>query len=256
MKNFTKISILIFFTASMMACKKDNTVVTPVEVCKVSKLSYVDSKQVTTSSTTYEYNSDGKVSKATDSRTGNYYTISYSSTAIVIIQFDKNNKQGTSNSYILNSAGYIVKGDYYGVVQTYEYDSQGYLMKLSYLSSGGGTFTTNYTYTDGNLTNIKSYDPLGKLYYSASFDYYLDKTNTLGDDNSGSTVVFIPNQNLFGKGSKNLVKKLTLIINSTPAQTTITDYTYTFDTKGNITRVVDSSSGRETYATDLEYICK
>jgi hypothetical protein len=242
MKNFTKISILIFFIASVMACKKDNTVVTPVEVCKVSLLTNTDkANEITTEQ--YEYNSDGKVSKITY-KDGRYAVIDYSSTAMVVSITDKNNKKA-SYSYTLNAAGYVTKGPVsvylnYGDA-IYEYNSDGYLIKTSYQDLNGNT---TYSYTDGNLTSSTVTG------ITITYEYYTDKLNNLGS-NGGIFKAF--GQNLYGKPSKNLVKKFTY---TSSGQSLIGNYTYAFDSKGNVVQEIFKYSSGETNKIDLVYQCK
>jgi Domain of unknown function (DUF4595) with porin-like fold len=259
MKNLTKILLSIYVAIMMIAvaCKKENTV--SPEICQVISSKYYDATYKKYITTKYDYNSDGKVSKISNDRDGSYTTISYSSTAIVTTDFDKNNKQLYTQNYILNAMGYVIKsGATSNFPYTYEYDSQGYFIK-----GFNSEYTETNTYTDGNLTTNKvTYTNSGKFYGSTTYDYYLDKPNTLTLNNFSSLSAYSygisidVSQNLTGKKSKNLVKKTTTINYFANSTTDITDYTYTFDSKGNPTQAVAKSSNGYANTIDIEYLCK
>lgn len=256
MKNLTKILLSIYVSIMMIAvaCKKENTV--SPEVCKVSSVKSYNEKTKTTETIQYEYNTDGKVGKMTYSpivlanKNQAYEIISYSSTAIIFTLYDDKNKIISTSTYRLNSSGYVSEIMNFGKF-TYEYDGQGFLVKE--LTEGFGQYITNYTYTDGNLTSIKELDDKGKTTYTITNEYYLDKPNPLKIDKSIGFWKNIVGQNLFGKSSRNLLKKSTENSGST---TIITDYTYSFDDKGNPIQLIEKASNGSNYTSDLTYLCK
>lgn len=256
MKNLTKILLSIYVAIMMIAvaCKKEDTV--SPEVCKVSSIKSYNEKAKTIETIQYEYNTDGKVSKITYSpillanKNQAYEIISYSSTAIIFTLYDDKNKIISTSTYQLNPAGYVSEITEFGKY-TFDYDNQGLLIKES--TVGFGVFITNYNYTDGNLTSIRQLDDKGKMTYSIVNEYYLDKPDVLKIDKTNGFWKNIIGQSVFGKGSKNLLKKTTENNGST---TVITDYTYTFDSKGNPVQVVSKASNGYNYTADLTYLCK
>lgn len=112
---------------------------------------------------------------------------------------------------------------------------------------------TNYEYANGNMVKSTSYsedEPDAKTI--TEFTYYTDKSDSR---NASLSKIYIPGLGVAGAGSKNLLKKS---VATTPdATTTITNYSYTFDSEGKVIleTSVDEDSGEQT-TSSYTYTCK
>lgn len=109
----------------------------------------------------------------------------------------------------------------------FEYGNGGHLTKKVTNESGNET-TDIFIWEDGNLIASTTHE-LGQE-VSREYEYYLNKVNTIGNENFG--------QHRWGFSSKNPVKRMTSHFD---AGDVVTDYTYEFDSEGYITKVTESS---------------
>jgi hypothetical protein len=135
-----------------------------------------------------------------------------------------------STTYTLNMNGFVsIKiqlspGHLDSVV--YEYDNNGYLSASTeyYIRINNNStqvYNNSYTYQDGNLVRKEL---SGANQSVATYEYYTDKLNMYYPDG---------NRVLYGKASKNLVKKITEV---TGSDSYSENYTYEYDALGYVTK--------------------
>ncbi len=123
---------------------------------------------------------------------------------------------------------------------TYTYDANGYLIQIK-----DGSETTNFTYTNGNITSIDDgYRTYAITYGTDTYNggFFRYNTNDTFPEEL-ETLLF----SYYGKRSKALPVKS--VITNGGSQTTET-YTYEKDVNGNITKFVNSG-----YTMQYTYNC-
>lgn len=207
MNKFQLLILLVGIFSTLAGCKKDNTDNPILPSKKISTIFFNSDP-----TETFEYNSDGKLSKLSYGTQG-YDSYTYSGNTIFILSYY--NGSTSHDTLILNSQGYVSKKSDGWQIITYEYND-GYCVKET-RDPGGDPSITNYTYVNGNLAT----DGMGSTY-----EYYLDKANTIGNEQCG--------QNFYGKSSKNLIKQR---IFSTGSGSIIYTYTYEYDQDNYVTKM-------------------
>jgi len=235
--------VFILFTSS---CKKgDDINKSSANINSVKKLQTVHYSSGST--TTYEYNSDGKVSKSIDTGDGVHgggytFTYTYSGNIITTTTVEPTGRI-TNEVSTLNSQGYISKttgtrgSQNYAI--TYEYDNSGYCIKEIFSESNSNQITT-YIYTNGNKTSSTYTE--GTYTSLVTYEYYLDKENTLSDEH-------LFGMSYRGKSSKNLIKKETY----PPSNTSFTAYTYDYDQDNYVTKLTNTYNDGTTYWETYSY---
>lgn len=244
-KHVWNIAITFSLLLIVSACKKNTEDPQPPEV--VSKYcDFATEKKDGQLIFNREFTADGKINKYTFPRDSVYTSFIYKVDSI--FTSDYSYKNGTnvlksSTAYKLNSDGNVVaslKTD--GTQFAYTYDNNGYLITKVQTSSGGGTSTYTYSYTDGNLSSYS------KSSYTVYYEYFTDKDNKIRSFGLN-----------YGKQSKNLWKKVTQI--SSAGTTMFTgERTCDFDADGlPITEhyIYTPSSGvKDTSLYEYTYFCK
>ena len=135
----------------------------------------------------------------------------------------------------LNSEGYTVTtslGHY-----TWEYDSSGYLLKVTSSWPQTGTIVSNYFYNCWN--NVSVSDSGSNLYGSpvggkiTTNEYYAEQLNTIGNENIG--IAYWGKQN-------NCLLKISYTHNQT-AIDTLGGFSYEFDSLKRVTKEITKKSG-------------
>ncbi|MBP8114905.1 MAG: hypothetical protein KAY50_06075 [Chitinophagaceae bacterium] len=241
-----KNSILFtLITISMAACQKDKSGNTTL----VAPTPQIKTYSIGTSDVTYSYDTQGRLLTRI-SVIGNWkYVYTYS-----------------TNS---------VKEDYYtGAIITgtknIDLNADGFLTKELRTFPATGNYQTNYTYTaNKQIATIVSSNSLNtntniqtKFYTGTTLDsshltysyntdkyryiytYYTDKTNSIGNKNSGR--LFYPEDANFP------LKQVKYIFS--PANIQIDDYTYSFDSQNRITKRTITTAGSSTPSVnDITY---
>lgn len=218
------------------SCKKggDNTNQPLASQKKIKTIIYSNS---TSMSKIYEYNSEGKLIKA--SSVDGTYINDYTYAGNIITEVMHTGGKTYTTVYTMNLQGYVINingsDEHDRFVETFEYDNLGNCVKeiATFVIYGVSTFS--YTYLDGNMT---SRSEVQSMYtYTSSYEYYLDKENTLG---WGSPEPW----NLTGKPNKNLVKKII-------APYTSYNCTYEFDQNNLVTKQIKTptTSGTAVWIT-------
>lgn len=199
--------VIVGFLFLVNSCKKDNSATPKTPFKKVATINISDDPTVN-----YEYNSDGKLSKLSYGNSSiNYNTYTYSENTVIILE----HYSGiiSSDTLFLNSHGYVIKETNGWSTRAYEYDNNGYCTKQTYDPSSNSPSITNYTYINGNLLT-----EVGNNTGTYTYEYYLDKDNTISNEYKGV--------NFYGKSNKNL-KKQSILSGSSGSD--INTYTYEFD---------------------------
>jgi hypothetical protein len=232
----------VFLTLTS-SCKKsdDSNNPTPTLSKKVQTIQYSNGN-----TETFEYNSDGKLSKDTETGpvTNNDYTDTYTYSGNIITETSTSLNAGTTHTLAitLNSQGYISNiTEVYAnqnYVETFEYDNSGYLTKETETPEGNDIYTYTYTYTNGNRiseTVAKNSSNVQTVYY----EYYLDKENALSAEK-------LVGECYSGKSDKNLIKRITY------SSSEIESYTYEYDQDNYVTKqtttAVDGTTSWKTYS--------
>jgi hypothetical protein len=195
--------LLVGIFSTLVGCKKDNNANPIVPSKKVATIFFNNDP-----TETFEYNSDGKLSKLSYGTQG-YDSYTYSGNTIFILHYY--NGSASYDTLVLNSQGYVSKMSNGSRTITYEYND-GYCVKESWY---GGTSIMNYEYVNGNLVTDGT----------VTYEYYLDKANTIDNEHCGI--------NFRGKTSKNLVKQT---IYSNGSGSDIYTYTYEYDQDNYVTK--------------------
>jgi hypothetical protein len=230
------LSSCILITAILLfpGCKKDSDEEPPAPVCRVQTLT--ESSVVIS----YVYDSAKRVSKAIYSD-GHLAEYKYKGDTTRILKtsggaFDRrliiiNNAQGMAVLVRIeeNPAGTD------GVIISYQYNGTEMIQSIQKSIGSANANVTNYTWSAGNLIEIKNNGS------TTTLDYYTDKLNQPGNYLEAVNL----SQGYVNFKTKNLVK--------TVAQSTSTTITYVFDSHGNISRAEFSNSSGN--AIDFTYQC-
>lgn len=239
---YQKLIITALLSATLVfSCKKKEDAVeeTPVETTTgdsnpLLKIDKIKTEERIANGVTlkieYTYGSDGKVTKM-DYGDGNFSAVEWSTIKCLRKEFNKGNSLPVSTiEYNLNSAG-LCSGQTgeNGFSTSYEYDANGYQVKFTFKTSGSEV-SSNYIISSGNQTGVSSGS--GTTAMTGTTEYFLDKTNTIGDHNKGMPI--------FGTQNKNLQKK---IITTVAGSTNVTTISYEFDSKNRVAKMTQIGSG-------------
>jgi hypothetical protein len=219
----------LLITASLLfpGCKKDKDEEPPVPPKPVCRTLTITESSVTAS---FVYDANKKVSRvAYSDGTIEDYTYKGDTTKILrttsgAFEFRKiitNNADGMATQVRIedNAAGTS------GLIISYVYNGTELIQEVQKPIGSATTTVTIYTWTAGNLTELKSGTSVTTL------DYYNNKESQLG--NYLEAVNVSQGYNIFK--TKNLVKRIT-------QSGTATEITYTFNADNNITSAVFSGS--------------
>jgi hypothetical protein len=248
----------IFLTGVFFACKKDkNESPQPSTPAVTIPKIKTETDSLDNSTTTYFYNSAGKVYKILY-HDGSYDTVIYAANSITVkgykinpltlsyeMVFNLNNKGLATSAWQIN---------YNGSKKTNNSLFKTFLFNNSKTSKTNDTITIQYFYNtndnmikaiyNNNDTITFNYDNIGNLIstvsygYTINYEYYTDKTNTIGYYNFG--IYFL------GKDSKNLVK-------SEIHNTYTRNFNYTFDSNNRVSKKRQITSNYQNTTTYTYY---
>ena len=234
MKNLKIVTSAIIAIALAGSCKKDNGDVVMNKEPQLSKI-----EQVGTSwSTEFSYGADGRIQQSKD----NSFTtkFDYSSGSPVIYEYNtatglpsgkiagvvmNNERIAKLVNYYYNSTGAEVSSTPF----LFEYDVNGYQVKKSY-----DNYVYSSTVVNGNTIKLLKTNTSTGVVNTTDYEYFLDKKNLFNlnfleqwwFDNVTN------DKSLMGTKNENLLKKATT---TAGANTTVTEFTYTFDASGKVT---------------------
>ncbi|MCB0524077.1 MAG: hypothetical protein H6576_04210 [Lewinellaceae bacterium] len=212
MKNISIFALLVLLAFG--ACKKDDTkpnnngsTISPSSGKQLVSLKY-DNNQSDPSY--YEYDDKGRVIKYVDG--DDVFTYSYIGNEVWATEFrTSDNRQVFNFKGVLNSAGNVIKATgvsnynpaiFNNIEFTFEYNSDGYLIRKTSVYENLYTYKVEYTYTNGNLTGVKTYKD-GVFEYGGTYEYSSTKPNKIGlkwtDFAGANTFAGKPNKNLHTK---------------------------------------------------------
>jgi len=225
------------------------------ESCKIETLNQ-SKDDGSTENQTPIFDSMGRLSQWTVKGSGyeSVENFQYESGKITVTGVEKTNNDSYNFStvYNLDNEGRIsnVIESYYNMPLNIEYNTDGYLSEIKYAHSGINPFSSNvvYTYKDGNLIKILTtsnqlagvHQRILEITYNNDeitdpviYDFLFSRVNRVYDE------YFTNVSHLLGKRSKNAIK----IITETDGLYTANEtFTYERDSKGNITKVTETSS--------------
>ena len=207
----------LFAVLGLTSCKKEKTSDTPTTpTSQTSSLIRIKTEVQQNTIRNYFYDFDGKVTKDEDgSIRSNYRTYEYTSNTSVLVKRYKADTLYSTRIYILNKDGYAIYTEYLddNTIDTNYYDVNGFMMYSK---------NDQLTVKDGNVIEQITSNDGKKEVDTATYTYYLDRLNTIGESNHGAS--------FFGKDSKNLLKTE----KHTSYGGNFRTYTYDFDTKGRV----------------------
>jgi hypothetical protein len=259
--NYLTICLLLITILFSSSCNKKKDTTTPSTPATAKILKEISHSTTSIDTTKYFYNSSGKPVKITSSSDTSYTTIEYSSTAVTLKFFDKNNVLTTQEIFNLNSSGLattavvtdFTKSSKSNILLrnrifskgnnstsynfSYTYDSNGYLTH-EIKSFPGATITDNYTISNGNTISYTEVQVAGSTTNNSSGNYTFltDKTNTIGMQNCG--IAFL------GKDNKNLES---VLVRTYSSGSNTTNYNYEYDSKNRVTKMTETPSVNSTY---------
>jgi hypothetical protein len=245
---------LLIITIMLSGCRSEELVkpTTALKKLKTVSTGYTDlSGDVIYETKTFSYNSAGKVSGVILNNSGSNshidsmtYTYSRDSVKAITVSigypYAPLNKSISTQLYKLNSKGYVISSvlttqSQGNLIQTYEYDANGYCTKMTQ-SSAPNNMVATFKYLNGNM--ISSVWNFGTQVFNEEMTYYLDKINTL-----------IPNNNegidYFGNESKNLVK--TEHLSGTGSSDITCQYDYEFDANNYVKKRITTIGNNITW---------
>jgi YD repeat-containing protein len=238
-----RVRFLIFLIPFFFSCSKKESnmpLVTPQKTnCSIASANYTGGALNFTYTITY--NDDGKISKLVYDGVSAYVkTFTYSGNMIYI---NLNGINSATDTISLNSAGLMVTHkettDSSVYNTTFTYDANGQVVSSTTQQDNLPPVTTNYTFTNGDLTNTSVGGMKDTTVYS------LDKPAVIGNLDDFDQLIY------YG-ASYYTNKHLKQSFSSWPYHYT---FSYSYDQDGKITSVV-SNDGTAIEAFTFNYECK
>ncbi len=229
--------IFIAFVALVLtpSCKKDNSI-QPASKKILTGIEYQYSSD--TSYAYFTYDQQGRVLTGSDGEDTS--TFQYNGNEVTIVEWDSvENREVFSFKGTLNANGLLAGGNatskyspnyVYQQQHQYEYDANGYMTKASIQRDNNTNFEYRFSYTNGNLTQMDSYNKDGLT------NTYLYEYN--GNNPVKTNIVwlnyFLPANTITGKNSAQNPTKITRKRTNAPDE--VTTYAYTLDADGYVVR--------------------
>lgn len=198
------------------------------------------------------YNADGSLTSITDNfntQTSFSYmpdfalTYKYPGTVFEMKHTTKNQMGRITKAELWKNDVLIDKDEY-------TYNAEGYLVKKRTVKVATGAISiTDYTYENGNLVSLKSYQD-GTLRYSHQFTYYTDKVNKFNVDVYDQFELKFMAGTFFGRHNRHLLKSWSFINHSSNSSHS-NEYTYTLDADGYPVKLTHIDDG---YTTSANFI--
>lgn len=179
-----KLFIVLSALVMLASCKKEKTTPPPIQTGGKNLIKY--SIPSSPYEETYEYDAMGRLIKM-DEQNGDLYTFTFSGNSVHIKEIRKpeNNRVVSDLTCTVDAQGRIISGT--GTQQfqqnnpqtvqfNYEYNADGYLVKLTKDYSTNTDLMYIYNYTGGDLVEEKHYEN-GQFKSYMLYEYYLDKPN-------------------------------------------------------------------------------
>jgi len=265
-KNISYLSIsAMAFLLSFASCKKDkDSVVEPVNPCKVAEVKGANDQVLSLS----EYNAEGKITKVTNSATNEYTVYDYDSAYVRAYTHAADGTLKGTSKIEVNSSGYVAKSFNTSIGNTtitydsvyYQYNSDGYLIReivYTYIFDKNGevlskdAYITTYDISGGNVLQ-STYTKVGEVTFPeiTRYEYDTSVENWSGISISGSSASPIPT----GKRTKNPVTKITSGLG-----TSTEELSYSYDDQGNVTEVKitkTTPAGTTESTSKISYTCQ
>lgn len=188
-----------------------------------------------TSTFTYEYNMDGKLTKLVHSKAGQEdYVQLYVYSAGRVEYLLPSASDTIRSTYFLNSQGLADSSvsEFGESVTRFSYDANGYLIRGVRSNMGHDFLAATYSIAGGNLVSIANDPPVN---YTETYTY-TDKVNTIGNENTG--------QGWMGKQSVNLMATQHIEPSNYNSS-----FTYEFDSLGRVSSYVQVSGSGSSSVT-------
>jgi len=235
---------------ALTSCKKDSDESEPMPLIATETSDGITS--------TFSYK-DGRLDKIVNSDNSKT-TFTYETSKVTVSEFESNGTISSTEIYTLNSKGLAISSTSTGkkkksgnmitdrlmlknstsTTATYEYDANGYMTKVT-MSDGTTTSSSTLVITDGNPTSGTATSE--GFTFNLLFAYFTDKTNTIGQENEGTTFL--------GKQSKNLLKSATI---SFIGYSVSSNYVYEYDSKNRVTNQTETDSDGNTHIVSYTFI--
>ena len=198
-------------------------------------------------SSTYTYDMQGRLLKQEDSE-GGKVTYTYSNNTVIENNYNASSTLVSTYAIDLNADGLVIKKTLtFPTTTTYifEYSYNTNKQLVQEIKKRGNpitvTSTVEYTYTANQLSSKKEYLSDGTLYLTSVFEYFTDKSNSMGFKNFG--LLFYAEESDFPKKSE---------INTFSPTNSITDlYEYLYDSKNRISKRI--TNGGSNGVNDITY---
>ncbi|TKC58143.1 DUF4595 domain-containing protein [Pedobacter hiemivivus] len=244
-------SILLFLLLFLFACSKNDLTTDPnpttKDTCRLLSADLFDGQNKIHGSATFTYNNDGYITASTSTQDSAFttYSATYTNNKIVL-----KTKYYGDYVYILDDQRRAISFEennlpYSHVLETYTYNSDGYLDRLTRTESYGIT-TYQLSYTNGNLVSAKGStvpEPNSSYrdYVDVTFAYSEDKAVELLEPLNPLKALYVtkPLAGFFGKPSKNLLIKTSSFSYINPSYKFGSENTFSFEKDANnkITRI-------------------
>jgi len=182
----------------------------------------LDKNKFLADTTEYTYNADGHVAHVRFSWNRSKYDYQYLNDKIVRRYYNQEKNNTQMDTFFLNKRGLVEKmtsDDPSGKTMIRQYNTDGYLKVMVF----GENDSNTCEYHSGNEISNTMIDS-GKIKSTNAYTYYLDKINTIGDDNMGSEFLGISCKNPIKNSYFSLAGEDPLI----------TNHIYQYDKKGRI----------------------
>ena len=239
--------MFIAFFAIVSCEKADDSKPQDIIVKKLASLNQTSSNaDFNTGITNLEYYPDGKLKKI-DQINKRIIEYKYSGNSVIENDTIYDESITVTTTYNLNSNGMATSAtnpDTY----SFEYDSQGYLVKES------NSFT-NYVdcliseIKNGNVSSV-TYTQNGTPMWTHRYEYYQDKYCTFNYNQTGNSFHVRVGLDFLGVRNKNLVKR---IVSNDPQFPITYDYSYIYNSDGDITRMIVNLTGGVIVNVDFSY---
>lgn len=181
----------------------------------------------------FSYDNQGRVSLV-KSATGLDISYTYTSTKIIAMIKESSGSEGLPFEYILDAKGRIIsESSLFGSKTEYRYNAEGYLIESDEIVDPSTTYTTKYSYTNGDLTKIEEDGDETIITYGTELAF----PNYMVNANLDFPVNLLgPLKNYFGKQSVHLFTKI-----ESSRSLTYDTFTYVKDINGNVTKTTGIS---------------